>query len=337
MANRHKDSVDHDNLASFGLRWIITGSTVSIEATDGRNGRACVRQNGSSNVGLPLTAHATYHIGSAFIPENVSGTAKVAAITDASGNLHLWLAYNVTGRLQILDSASSVLWTSATSLAPGSENYIEWSTTIHASTGTTAVYINGASTPDATVYTGNTKGPSAAATIGLFAWAGESGAVYWRWHDFYANDGSGSSPDNTRWGDTVVVDDEPDADGTYTDLTVYPSGTAAAALADGTGHDGDATRVYGTSGATTLTFPALGVTALSIRGADIEMIHRRTDGTTRTLACRSISGASEDDTAAVNPGTAYQSTRFPYPVDPDTSAAWVQAELEAAEFGPVIA
>lgn len=336
MANRHLDSVDHDDLTSFKLRWIVTGSSITRESSTGRGNRPCIRMRDDSVANLPLTAHATYHIGFAFIPESVSNTRQIAAVTDGSGNVHLWLAYNSTGRILVQNASFTTLWTGATALLPNSENYIEWSSYIHASSGTTAVYLNGSSTPDATVYTGNTKG-AGTATIGSFAFAGQGAGIYWRWHDFYANDGSGSAPDNTRWGDTVVLDDEPDADGTYTGLTVYPSGTAAAALADGTGHDGDTTRVYGTSGATTVTFPALSVTALNIRGAEIEMISRRTDGTSRTLACRSISGVTETDSATVNPGTAYQSDRFRFPVDPDTSAAWVQADLEAAEFGPVIA
>lgn len=338
MANRHLDSVDHDNLDSFKLRWIVTGSTITREADGGRNDRPCIRMSDSSVASHPLPAHATYHIGFAFIPESPSSTRKFAAIADDTGtNIHLWLAYSAAGRILIQNAAGTTLWTGATTLLPNSENYIEWSTTVHASTGTTAVYLNGSSTPDATVYTGNTKG-AGNATIGVFAFAGEGNSIYWRWHDFYANDGGGSAPDNTRWGDTVVVDDVPTGtSATYHDLSLSGAATAHECLDDTPGNDGDSTRIYGTSGATTLTFPVLGVVALNIRGLDIEMISRRTDGTTRTLACRAVSGGTVDDSAVVYPGTSYQSNRFSYATDPDTSAAWAQADLEAAEFGPVIA
>ena len=100
-----------------------------------------------------------------------------------------------------------------------------------------------------------------------------------------------------------------------------------------------ATYVKGTSGKDAYAVPALGFTpATSLRSVWVKQTSLAEDASGRTVTTRCVSGASDADHATLaSPGLAYLVDSFPYDTNPNTAAAWTQAQYEAAKFGPSIA
>ena len=240
-------------------------------------------------------------------------------------------------------------WVGTTLLLDSTWYYIEVSCVLHASTGTMAAYINGSSTPDNTVITGNTIGTGGGVAVDVISFGGpSSGVTAVSYGDVYANSGSGAiSKDNTRWGDTKVVGYLPNAAGNSNTLTSITTGTAASTNyqeVDDATTDDDSTYVYGTSGKDTYNFPALGFTPSTIQSVCVRITGKKTDAGTRTLNCttRSTGDAgspaiADTDGTAVSLGTSYSVTPFLWPQNPNGNTTWTQTTYEAAEFGPKVA
>lgn len=336
MANRFIFGLEKDNVTSISRKWLVTG-TITMPSTSSRS-LPCARIPFGASMTRSVSSHATYHEGFRFLYETSApgATRYFLQFTDV-GNVHLQLGLTPTGQLVIANSANTVLWTGSTLLLPDTWYYLEMSGTIHASTGTAAAYINGSATPDATAFTGNTKNAFGSAVVNAIIHTVSGTGLTWRWHDCYMNDGSGSGDDATRWGDTKIVSLLPNAAGHTSGLTPLGGGANYLEVDDATVDD-DTSYVSGTTGKDTYNFPDLGFVTLAIRGVAVWITARRTDATSRTLECTARSdGADYDSGSPVSPSVNYGDHQFLFPEDPATSAAWVQADLEGAEFGPKVA
>ncbi len=337
MANRKIAGFEQDNLTSLSVDWAVTG-TVTVPST-GRRATNCIRTIGSSKVAIGLPGHNTYHVGFAFLLESAtSNLQRIARMPTPSGGLALYRDAN--GHLSIANEAATVLWTGGSIIAPGVWYYFEWSTYMHFTSGTTAVYINGLGTPDAAVFTGATKYAAGYSDqINQFNWGEASGSnqVNFRVGDFYANDGSGSAPDNARWGDTKVIARLATGDGDLSQLTTITPAAANHEEVDDNGAFDTGTYVYGESGVDLYTFPALDFLTSTIRASSIRVTALKEDASARTVAGTTKSGGVTNTHTAVALGTSYSVVSFLDAVDPDTGVAWTQEGLEAAQFGVTVA
>lgn len=345
MANVGMNGFELDDVTSLAREWVVSGSNYTMPAT-GRRTTTCLRYKPSSTtISRGLTADATYHIGFSFLYEGaLSGDHIIGDVTDSLGNLHCRLNIASTGALYITaqpTGSTTPIWIGSSLLLPDTWYYLEWSTTC-ATSGSTAVYINGSATPDAAVYSGDTQNGSNTISVFLLGRSGAaSGAPNIRVGDFYFNSGSGAiAKDNTRWGDTKVVGYLPNAAGSSNGLVSITTGTAASTNyqeVDDTTTDDDTTYVYGTAANDTYNFPALGFTPSVIQSVAVKITAKKTDAGSRTIAARCKSSATTSDATAEALGTSYTVFEFVFPQDPNTSASWDQTGYEAAEFGPKVA
>lgn len=347
MANLLINGFEQDDATSVQRDWSLLADTITVVNT-GRRSTNCVRFRGSGRLskGFPSTT-GTMTFGFALLVEAIPtvSTSYIASVTDGT-NITMSLAITTAGTL-VSQSAGATYATGTKVLAPSTWYYIEWVVKVADSGGIAQVYIDGSSTPDLD-FSGDTRFSTNGANIQSFAFGSGAGsnAVYCRVGDFYANDDSGSSPDNGRWGDTKVTAIVPNAAGASNTLVSKTTGTAAATnvneVDDPGSSDDDSTYVSGTSGLDLYNFPALGYTAASIRAVCTRITAKKLDASARTVAATVHSGGgggggSNFVSTAQSIGTSYTVKTFLHPVDPATSTTWTQSNLEAAQFGVTVA
>lgn len=336
MALRGMTSAEDADATSIGRKWSIASGSIACPTT-GLGGTGNVRLLVGAQMNRAVASAATYHFGFRFVWEGYHTRTLIVASVSQGGSIHLRLGVNSVGQLVIQNGGGATLWTGGTLLNAGQAYWLSWSCTIADSGGSTAVYVNGSPTADATAYSGDTKGSgSAAIDVFSFGLAGQGTSKYFRWQHWHANDTSGSAPNNTRWPDTRILAQLPVSDGHHVALT--PSaGTDLFAMVDDATTDGDSTTLSGTGGRATFNFAALPITASEIYGVGVNIENRRTDATDRTIAAAVYQDATDYESAPAYPGTSFGVSEFIFETDPDTAAAWVQAGLEAAEFGALVA
>lgn len=341
MANSVKFTPEKENPASCAEFWTVTGTITT--PTTGVRGTENVRMNSQARMLISLDNDDEQHIGFRFTAETLPpATDTICSIFNEFGTSVLELRYTATGKLVIRQIETSAdVWASDTTLTPGIPYYIEWSTLSHTSTGTSAVYLNGALTPDAAVWTGDTS-RGGSTILGQFAFGLGTGTATWvfRWEDFYVNNTIGAiTEDNTRWRDTKLTGYLPISDTLQIDLTPLGAGDNFEEVNDATGNDGDTSEVHGTTGYDLYAFfGSLGYTPLRIHGASLDITGKKTDAGVRDVAANCFSDAtlSGGVTAAKALGLSYATKQFHFPQNPDTSDTWDVAGLTAAYFGPEV-
>lgn len=336
MSNVRLNSVEKDDAVSLARKFTITGP-FTLPSTSYR-GTQVVRQDDDTTMLCALPAHSTYHVGFRYEFEALPTQTRWIARKMSGSTVHLQLGMNTSGQWVVANGSGTELWGGSTLMQPNIPYYCEWSSFIDNSSGTTAVYVNGSPTPDATAFTGDTQS-GATATINVWSWGrtGQAGTSYFSWHDCYWNSGAGSSPNNTRWGETSVRGYLANADGYHSGLTALGGGAQYLEIADATVDD-DLSYLFAAGAArSTVKFPGLGFTALDVRSACLWQTARRTDAVGRTLDAAIRSAGADYNVGAQSPTTTYLDYCYVQETDPATAAQWTQIGLEAAEWGPLVA
>ena len=144
----------------------------------------------------------------------------------------------------------------------------------------------------------------------------------------------GAAPLQGFLGDCRVDARYPTAEGASSAWTPV-SGTDNALMIDETAPDDDTTYVSTpTIGATdTHVVQDAPVAGALFYGAQLVISQKKTDSGTCAIAPVVRHGGTDYAGTATNPGTTYAYGVTPYGVNPGTSAAWTEAEFNAAEFG----
>lgn len=327
------DGFDHYATADITKKWTANNGS-AISSNGGRRGGGCLSHTGTGKwVTKTIASSSTVIVGCAVkITTYTAGYLGKFQLREGA-TYHLTLNVNTNGKISLLRGGSStgtVLATGNTALSTGTWYYIELKSTIHDTTGSYEVRINGVtefSGTGADTRNGGTSGIVDTVGLGQASNSGEDS-----YDDFYVCDTSGST-NNDFLGDCRIDTLFPNGDGNYTAFT--PStGSTHYTLVDETAPN---TTDYnsGASSGDRDSYAFQDLTTLSsqtIYGIQINAAALKSDAGARSLGTMSrLSGTNKDGTgAALSTSQTYISEI--QETDP-ASAAWTQTNVDSAEYG----
>jgi len=151
--------------------------------------------------------------------------------------------------------------------------------------------------------------------------------------DLYVADLSGSV-NNDFIGDCVIDYIKPDGTGTNTNWTASPGPNNWDDVNDAT-PDGDTSYVYASTVGTKDTYSHEDVLTDAKAIQVVASCRRTTEGSAQLQAVVRSGGSEYNSLALGIADTTYSYLTWPYDTNPDTGAQWTDAQLDAAEFGPL--
>lgn len=293
----------------------------------------------------------TVIVGFAIQPQQIPNSTKLClTLYDTAGaGQQLGLAIDPSGRLQFYSGGQGMLGGASpggSTLGPNSGSvvlhvgvyyYIEVKYTANGSTGLAECRLNGNPTPVIT-YTGNTLGTGNAWTDRVSIGCNTTATSHY-YDDFYVLDMTGAAPLNTYLGDTRIVTLLPNNDSATAGLNQFgtsPSRAAGSHYLNVNENPPDDDTTYNFD-ATVGHRESYRLGSLSVTGA-IDCVNawarfEKDDATARSVALTTRSNAVDVVGATINTPTSYIYSNQVTVVDPNTSAAWTQAGVNAAEVG----
>ena len=337
------DSFDFYATADLSKRgWNLVG-TVSITTSNARRGNALSTQFGSgatarrvvstSGVSTIYAGFAFYVASSTSVSMGGTGCGIFSLVEGTTQ--HLTIGVDSSQRVGVMrgGSTGTVLGSSAIGVVPVAvSSYIEIGATIHDTTGTVTIKVNGTSV---LTLTGQDTRNGLTGVIQSVQFGSNNVACYF--DDLYVCDSSGSAPNNTFLGDVRVDAVFPDGDGNYTEWT--PStGTTHYTLVDETTPNTSDYNSSGTSGQRdTYAFAALPsvVGTPTVYGVAVNAACLKDDAGAVNNWRAMVRSSSTDANGATSfaPSTSQEIQQTIFETDPNGSIAWTQTSVNAAEFG----
>jgi hypothetical protein len=319
MALLFCDSFDHyPGSAATAKGW---NATLTLQSGQGRRGTTSSAGNGTW-VTIPNTA--TVIAGCAYRLSSLPGVfVQILDFRDA-GTTQCDVRLTSTLQLQVT-RAGTVLQAVPSGIVVGAYNYIEFRLTVHPTTGSWEVRVNGITRLQGT---GNTR-QTAANQVNQVRLAGTGSDNY---DDFYIVDTSGTVA-NDFLGDVYVVALFPDSD--VVSGWTPSSGTSRWALIDEPSMNSDTDYV---STSTVNDVFACGLSDLPASAWQVKAIQtvtavRKDDAGTRIIRPLLRIGSTNYETADVSVGDTYVMRPDPWTVNPATSAAWTVSDVNALAAG----
>jgi hypothetical protein len=304
----------------------------AVSTTYGRYGNGVQLSGTTTRLTKTLDNQATWIVGAAVRLGNPPATtAPLLEVLDG-GTIQAGLGVTAAGALFVYRATpATVLGTSAATglLLPGVWAYVEWRVTV-GNTAPVLARVNAVEVLNLpSVDTSNTANAFANAVRLAAPGSGNEVAV----DDVYVFDATGSA--NTAFvGDVRVAYLAPNGAGATTAWT--PSAGANYACVDETATPNDDTDYVAsaTAGQTdTYAFANLTTASGTVHAVQAMAHARKDDAGTRTFAFVARPGGTDRLGAALSLGDTYTSWAQVWDVNPDTSAAWTLAAVNAAEFG----
>lgn len=339
MALVFMDSFDHYGSSDITEKWPLANATTTIVAGAGRRGTNALRCAGNfTYAGRLFTPGSTWTIGMSM--RFVSSHPAVNPIMDwsdgSAGQAHVRVTG--VGQIEICRGSTStpvVLATSTVGLGFNTTYYLEWALTIHPSTGSSTVRVDGIPVVSASGV--STQGASTALANRLRVGNLESILALGNLDidDLYVCNALGSV--NTSFlGDCRVDYLPPVGDGTYRAWTPS-SGTSHFALVDEVPPNDDTDYLGSVTAGDrdTQTFPTLpAMPNPVVRGVQHTVCARKDDAGTRLIRNLLLSGASTQvGSTAHTLALSYVTYQQLYESDPATGTAWTTAAVNAVEAG----
>lgn len=350
MSLLYCDGFSHYATADLAKKgWTAAGTAAAgIGATSGRRsggGLLCPASgasNSTSHVTRTFAAAATWIIGVAFkIGAAPNASATVISLFDA-GVEQVDVRYKIDGTLVVTrDGTALTSGTSAVSLTPGIEYYIEFKVTIanSISAGTCKVRLNGVDI--ITVATSQDTQNTANATanqVRLGSSIGNSlnATSIMTFSDLYICDSAGST-NNDFLGDSRVDTIFPTSDGNYSQFTCS-TGSSHFALVDeasvntsdyndgGTVNDRDS---YGMGNLSALA-------SQTVYGLQVNAACLKDDAGAKSAATFVRSNSTNGDGASAALGTSQSFISQIFETNPDGSVAWTETTVNAMEAGVLV-
>lgn len=332
------DSFDHYTTVSD--KWSSSsGGTIGAYGRNSTNG--CRLAGVSAFIDFVqknlTTAHATVTVGAGF---RFNYTDIVAGYYTASRTIidfrddstaHVSVRISPIGRLQVINGDGTVLATGTTDIIAGNYYYIEFKATINGTTGAVELKLNAATDASASnVDTLNT----ATATVNnvRFRSSSESASATTDIDDIYVLDGSGSS-NTTFLGDVRVECLFPEGAGALTQWTPSAGQNYQDVDESDPNDDTDYVQTSTATNTDTYTFTDLTPTTGTVKGVQINIVARKDDAGTRTIAPVIRQSSSNQVGSNQNITTNFAHYRQIYDVNPHTSVAFTISEVNADEFG----
>lgn len=332
MALRFFDGFDHGDNASHELKY-DSGSNFNIVSSPVRTGTgaallADASSYSASTKALPASGSAV--VGFALYCLNNVGQNGAFCYVREGTTTHVRLELQ-SGKLRVARGDGTALATGTTTLSPNTWYYIELKTTIHDTTGSYELRIDGVTELSASGVDTKNGGTTGQWDRVLFTGLG-FGSMYLHIDDLYVCDGSGAL-NNTFLGAVKVQTLYPQTgNGTNTGLT--PStGTDHGALVDETPANTSDYNSSATVGAKdTYHYPSLTLTG-AVLGVQTNLYVSKSDASARTVCAVVRAGGTDYDGANVSPLTSWSYFSEVRETNPATSAAWTSAEIAALEAG----
>lgn len=324
------DGFDHYSAqADIGKKWSAASSTFpTISTTGGRRGGGCASFPSSATyyAERSIGSTATAIVGIALYRRDTT-TGDILRFYEGA-TLHLTLTVDVNYKLRLYTGTSSggtLLATGTTTISQSAWTYIELKATI-GNSGAYEVKINGVS--EFSSGSADTQNGGTATMDKVRIGGGPNSYV----DDVYICDSSGST-NNDFLGDCRIDTLLPTGDGYYTDFT--PStGTSHYALVDETAPNTTDYVSSATSGhRDSYAFPDLtALVSQTVYGVQINAAALKSDSGSRSLGTMSRLSSTDKDGSGVALGTSQDFVTEIQETDP-ASAAWTEANINAAEFG----
>lgn len=331
------DSFDHyTTLSDKG--W--SANSTSIASTNGRFGTSYLQIPSSQNSAqraLP-GSYGTLIVGGAWKMDSTSHTGGVGLIRLMEGTtIHLTLDLTTTSRLRIGrdDLGSAPLATGTTVLSSGVYYYIELKATIHDTTGSYTLRINGVNELTATnIDTRN----GLTGVIDLVKLGGTGsgfvGSTQY-WDDFVILDTTGSAPTNDFLGDVRVQALLPNGNGNSSMLVGSDGNSTDNYLLvdETTPSSADYVESSTVNDKDTYAFGDLTPTSGTVYGVQVLPYAAKTDAGTRSIvSVARLSGGTEADSADKTLSTSYAYLPDIRETKPG-GGAWSISDVNSAEFG----
>lgn len=336
MALLFMDGFDHYATADITKKWSASsGSSVTINSSAGRrsSGAIVLIDSQYCSKGLP-SSYATIIVGFAIKPSALNISRAFLSLWDGSVE-HLAFAIAGDGRINVYRgqvSSGTLLGTGTATLSTGSYYYVEVKATIDDSAGVVVVKVNGVTDIDLSSKDTRNGGTATVTRVILGTPSAFNNGLAATYDDLYVCDTSGST-NNDFLGDCRIDTKLPTGDGHYTQLT--PStGTAHYATVDESTPNTTDYNSGATSGdRDSYTFPALtALVSQTVYGVQINAAALKSDSGARSLGTMSRLSSTDKDGAGAALSTSQLYISEIQETDP-ASAAWTEANVNAAEFG----
>ena len=283
----------------------------------------------SGYFGQAVASGSTFAIGCAYRfvgPNSPPGVSAGATFWSALNGTKL-CGWGINSNQQLflwVGAETNAVATFATPLPPGGWHYVEMEAHILASGGVLNLYLDGI---EVATFTGVVS--ATACTYISFGLNGNfvSSVFTQDYGDIYAVNVA------TRVGECQVVPLVPNSDQQkqWTPLT----GSTNYPMVDTLPCDGDAAYVFSNTANQEDLYGTAGLpfTPVSIFAVQVRVAARKDDSATRTMATSLSSGGTLVHGTTFAVSGSYQYQRDIYPTDPHTSAAWLQAGVNAAQIG----
>jgi hypothetical protein len=327
----HYTTVVHKYPSEGGNPTIISG---------GRNSTQCFHTSTSISTGkwaertIGGTA-VTIVTGAAFRFLNTAGTTPALFTFHEGATIHVDLRL-VTGTqvLRVTRNGTQIGSDGTTVLSLDTWYYIEFKATIHDTTGSFSVHVNGVNESMGTQTNIDTRNAGTPLVDRVRLGGAVSTGLSWDADDWYVLNSSGSAPNNDFLGDIRVAAVLPSGAGNSTQWT--PSAGSNFQNVDETPPDDDTTYNSEATASDKDTFAMGNIpsTPTTIYGVMQGARHRKDDAGSRTLRQVVRSGGTDYEGSDISVSDTYQFTFEPVrETDPNTAAAWTESGFNAVEAG----
>ncbi len=336
MTLRFVDGFDHYAIPSqvplkYATHTITTTGSNSMTTMAGRrSGSTALFFRAADYISQTFDPQQTWIVGfGLYLLSNES--AELIRFNDEAGTIQASVGINADGTIRVTRasfSSGTTLATSANAMPVLSWNYIEVKLTIADSGGIFQVRVNESMWID---FTGDTKQSTFESANRILIYGrGTDCAI----DDLYICDGSGSL-NNDFLGDVRVDTVRPIGDGYHTEFSRQGGSSNWENVDDPTTIDEEATYNYSNTigHRDVLDCGNLPSVTGSIFGVQVNMTARKDDAGGRTMRALTRVDGSDYEGASLNVGTSYRTFYDIFEKNPDTDAAWVEGEINIAEYG----
>lgn len=328
------DGFDHYASADITKKYSVS-SSATISSNTGRRSGGCYvgGKYHYTTKSLPSSSASVVFGMAVKLVSDASTTGLVSILEGTTVHLTLGFVGTTGGKIRITrgDSGGTLLATSTATLSIGFWYYVELKATIHDTTGSYELRINGgADVSGSSVDTrnGGASGVIDTIQLGSYATIGTPAS----YDDFYICNQSGAT-NNNFLGDCRIDTLYPTSDGNYSAFTPSTGTTHYTLVDESTPNTTDYNSGVNSGDRDSYGYQDLSsITNQTIYAVQINAAALKSDAGARSLGTMSrLSGTDKDGTGAAL-GTSQMYISEIQETDP-SSAAWTQSNVNAAEFG----
>lgn len=333
MALRFMDSYDHYSVPSEIQKkytaYNDSGGGVGLQSTTGRRAgsTALMLRVSIDFLSVTLDDQSTWIVGAA-INLNGSETTDLIRFYDNTGALQAVLGVTSAGMLTLYRGSTLLATATSNAIPLNTWVYLEVKLTIADSGGTFEARVNESV---AVTFSGDTKQSSTLSTANRIYFVGRG--THNSLDDLYICDGTGSV-NNTYLGDSRIDVLSPVGVGNYAEFT--PNGAASNWDCVNENPD-DADSTYNSTNVTGKrdTFDCSNLTSVTgtIAGIQLNYFARKDDAGSRGIRSLTRVSSTDYEGSTIPIGTDYRYAMQIVEQNPNTSSAWTDTAINAAEFG----